>query len=59
MIVGEFVTVNEIKQKIEEFLLEVVYKGVKPLEESVEPFLTQTTNRQSIELIDDQKFLRT
>jgi hypothetical protein len=45
MIVGEFVTVNEIKQKIEDFLLEVVLKGKKPDDEWIEPFLATTTHK--------------
>jgi hypothetical protein len=51
--VGEFVTVNEIRQKIEEYL--------KPEDDPdwIEPFLTTVTNKQSIDLIYEERFLRT
>lgn len=53
MSVGEFVTVNEIRQKLEEYL-----KSEND-PDWIEPFLTTVTNKQSIDLIYEEKFLRT
>lgn len=47
-------TVNEIRSKLEEYL--------KPEDEDnsdwIEPFLTTVTNKQAIDLITDERFLK-
>jgi len=50
--VGEFVTVNEIRQKIEEYL--------KPADDDewIPPFLTTVTNKSSIDINSDERFLK-
>jgi len=52
--VGEFVTVNEIKSKIEEFLK----PDKDPNDDWIEPFLTTVTNKQAIDLIVDERFVK-
>lgn len=52
--VGEFVTVNELRQKIEEHL-----KRNSDDEDWIEPFLTVVTNRQIIDLVSEERFVRT
>lgn len=55
--VGEFVTVNELKNKLEDYL------KPKPEEDPnadwIEPFLTSVTNKQGIDLITEERFVKT
>lgn len=51
--VGEFVTVNEIRQKIEEQL-----RPKEDEDEWIPPFLTTVTNKSSIEINSDERFLK-
>lgn len=57
--VGEYVTVNEIRQKIESYLRKE--KGIegKSDEDWLDPFLTTVVNKQNIDIIIQERFLRT
>ena len=58
MSVGEFVTVNELRQKVEEYLK----KDLKPdadEDDWVDPFLAVVTNKQVVDLISEERFVRT
>jgi len=57
MSVGEFVTVNELKNKIEDYLKPRPEED--PNDDWIEPFLTTTTSKMCIDLINEEKFLRT
>ena len=57
--VGEYVTVNEIRQKVEDYLISKKYPDGKPDDDWIEPFLTTVTNKQSIDLMAEEKFVRT
>lgn len=61
MTVGEFVTVSEIRQKVEDYLAQqrMKEKGCDLDENWIEPFLTNVTNKQCIDLIIDEKFVNT
>jgi len=43
--VGEFVTVNEIRQKMEDYLISSQFKDGKPDDDWVGPFLAHTTEK--------------
>lgn len=45
MQVGEYVTVNEIKQKVEDHLIGMRYPDGKPDDDWLEPFLTLVTGK--------------
>ena len=49
--VGEYVTVNEIRQKVEDYLISNKYPDGKPDDNWLPPFLTTVTNKQSIDLM--------
>jgi hypothetical protein len=55
--VGEFVTVNELKNKLEDFLKPRPEDD--PEDEWIEPFLTSVTNKQGIDLITEERFVKT
>jgi len=57
--VGEYVTVNEIRQKVEDYLVNTKFPDGKPDEHWICPFLTTVTGKQSIDLISEEKFVRT
>jgi hypothetical protein len=57
--VGEYVTVNEIRSKIEDYLISTRYPGGTPDDDWIEPFLASVTQKQSIDLITEEKFVRT
>ena len=54
MSVGEFVTVNEIRQKIEDHLKPTS----DPNNDWIEPFLTTVTYKQAIDLITGDQFVK-
>jgi len=54
---GEFVTVNQLKSKIEEYLKPS--SAEDPQGDWIEPFLCTVTNKQSVELINDERFVKT
>ena len=52
-------TVNEIRQKMEDYLITSKFGDGKPDDDWVGPFLAHTTEKQGIELIAEDKFVRT
>ena len=57
LFVGEFVTVNELKGKIEEYLRPKAEED--PNNDWIEPFLTTVYNKSSIDLINEERFVKT
>lgn len=55
--VGEFVTVNELKNKLEDYLRP--RPDQDPNEDWIEPFLASVTNKQGIDLITEERFVKT
>ena len=56
LIVGEYVTVNELKNKLEDYLKPSSDKDIH--DDWIEPFLTSVTNKQSIDLMSEEGFVR-
>jgi hypothetical protein len=46
--VGEFVTVNEIRQKMDDYLIASKYVDGKPDDDWIGPFLAHTTEKSDI-----------
>jgi hypothetical protein len=57
--VGEYVTVNEIRQKVEDYLIAQKFKEGTPDDDWVSPFLTHVQDKQGCEIINEEKFVRT
>lgn len=57
--VGEYVTVNEIRQKIESYLQKEQRLEGRDEDDWLDPFLTAVVNKQNIDIIIQERFLRT
>lgn len=55
--VGEFVTVHELKTKLNDFLKPE--KSEDPKDDWIEPFLCSATNKHSLDLITEERFVKT
>jgi hypothetical protein len=55
--VGEFVTVNELKNKLEDYLKPRTEED--PEDDWIEPFLTSVASKQGIDLITEERFVKT
>lgn len=57
MTVGEFVTINELKNKLEDYLKPV--PELDPNDDWTEPFLTSVQSKQQIDIFTEERFVKT